>query len=276
MKVGRELRRSAGVEGKRSEEAGARLRRVRMELKLTYRDVYEASVQIARRHGNDEFVLQLSRLSDIENKGVVPTIYRLYSLCAIYHLDILEVLRWYGVDASELPVDGMSIPVPETHLVEFRPTPFGDVQVPLALDPGLDIRKTTFLSRYIQQWGRIPLMLLEKLDLENHRYGLIGTEDYFMYPLLMPGALVVLDEKQRKIQNEGWTNEFDRPIYFIEHREGYACGWCIETKEELILQPHPSSQCTPRFFKRDDVYVIGQVVGVAMRLDQGRRGRTRS
>src|SRR5215467_14316229 len=69
------------------EMPGGKLKRVRERLKLTYRDVEEASQQIARRRGNDEFVIALSRLADIENKGTVPTIYRLYTLCAIYRLD---------------------------------------------------------------------------------------------------------------------------------------------------------------------------------------------
>ena len=74
------------------EEAGQKLKRARERLNLRYRDVEEASNQIAARHSNDEFSIALSRLADIENKGTVPTIYRLYALCAIYRLDFNEVL----------------------------------------------------------------------------------------------------------------------------------------------------------------------------------------
>ena len=84
------------------EDAGEKLKRVRDRLGLTIRDVEEASRKIASRHHNDEFVIGLSRLSEIENKGTVPTIYRLYSLCSIYRLDLLEVLEWYGVNVGEL------------------------------------------------------------------------------------------------------------------------------------------------------------------------------
>ena len=79
------------------DDPGQKLKRARERLNLRYRDVEEASVRIAERHANDEFSIALSRLSDIENKGTVPTIYRLYSLCAIYRLDFHEVLEWYGV-----------------------------------------------------------------------------------------------------------------------------------------------------------------------------------
>ena len=56
-------------------------------------------------------VVGLSRLSEIENKGTIPTFYRLYSLCAIYRMDLLEVLEWYGINIGELPVDSASADV---------------------------------------------------------------------------------------------------------------------------------------------------------------------
>src|SRR5271155_665141 len=98
---------------------------------------------------------------------------------------------------------------------------------------GIDLKRTTYLSRMIQRWGKLPLMLLDSVDLKDHRYGFIGTEDWFMYPLLQPGSLVMLDETRRKVVNSGWGNEFDRPIYFLEHRQGYACGWCYQTDDRL-------------------------------------------
>ncbi|MGB9604480.1 MAG: helix-turn-helix domain-containing protein [Bryobacteraceae bacterium] len=259
------------------QEAGQKLKRARERLNLRYRDVEEASLRIAERHKNDEFIIALSRLADIENKGTVPSIYRLYSLCTIYRLDIHEVMEWYGVDISQMPADALSIEIERTHTVGFDTNGHGEVQLPLSLDPGLDWRRTTYLSRMIQRWGRLPLMLLNGLDLKNHRYGFIGTEDWTMYPLLQPGSFVLIDEARRKVANTGWTNEFERPIYFLEHRNGFACGWCTLTDSQLILQPHPASMCNPEVFSYpDEVEVIGQVTGVAMRLDQGRRRRTRS
>ncbi len=58
------------------ERPGEKLKRVREKLALTYRDVEQASRQIAARRGSDEFIIALSRLADIENKGTAPTIHR--------------------------------------------------------------------------------------------------------------------------------------------------------------------------------------------------------
>lgn len=259
------------------EDAGQKLKRVRERLNLRYRDVEEASIRIAERHQNGEFILGLSRLADIENKGTMPSFFRLYSLCAIYRLDPYEVMSWYGVDMSQLPADAVQIDIERTHPIGFSANGYATVSLPLSLDPGIDLRKTTYLSRMIQRWGKIPLMLLEGLDLQNHRYAFIGSEDWFMYPVLMPGSLILVDESRRKVVNTGWSTEFERPIYFLEHREGYACAWCTLTDNYLVLQPHPASKANPQFYQYpEEIEVVGQVTGVAMRLDQAKRRRVHS
>jgi transcriptional regulator with XRE-family HTH domain len=259
------------------EDAGQKLKQVRDRLNLTIRDVEEASRKIADRHRNDEFVIGLSRLSEIENKGTMPTIYRLYSLCAIYRLDPTEVLEWYGINLGAIAEDAFAIEIGRNHPVGFRVNEQGDLQLPIALDPGIDPRKTTYLSRLIQRWGRIPLSLLAGLDPKNRRYAFIGTEDWVMHPIIPPGALVMIDETRRRIANSGWQTEFDRPIYFFQHGHGYACGWCHLKGNDLILQPHPASPCQPETFDFEgEVDVIGQVIGVAMILDPERKRRVRS
>lgn len=257
------------------EDPGQKLKRAREGLNLRYRDVEIYSQRIREKHGNEEFAIALSRLSDIENKGTVPSIYKLYSLCAIYGLNILDVLDWYGVNVTRLAADAATLEVPNTHPIDFTTAGHGDIQVPLALDPGMDLRRTTYVSRMIQRWGKLPLMLLEGLDLKNRRYAFIGSEDWSMYPILLPGALVMVDETKKRILQSGWNNEYERPIYFVEHSGGYACGWCSVSDKTLILQPHPASCASPSVYPVEDVDVIGQVIGVAMQLDVEPR-RTRS
>ena len=247
------------------ERPGTRLKRTRERLKLTYRDVEEASLHIARLRATDEFAIALSRLANIENKGTVPTIYRLYTLCAIYRLDLHEVLRWYGVPLELLASEALQIGLEETHAAYF--TPDGPVPVPQLRDRDLDLNQTTFLSTLIRRWGRMPLALLKSMDGRHHAYGFIGLQDWSMYPVLQPGALVLIDQSRRKIAAGGWTNEYDRPIYFLEHRGGYLCGWCALTGDRLLVQPHPASQRSPAVFDLKDIDVIGQVTGVATLLD---------
>jgi hypothetical protein len=238
--------------------------------------VEELSIAIARRHRNDEFIMQLSRLSDIENKGTIPSIFRLYSLCTIYRQDINEVIGWYGVQVGQQGPDVAAISIENTHIIGFNGAQ-AEVDFPLALDPGLDPRKTSYLSALIQKWGRLPLALLAGMDLQNHRYAFIGSEDWSMYPMIQPGSLVMIDDTQRKIVNSGWQSEFERPIYFFEHHNGYSCCWCTMMDNQLVLQPHPASMCNPEVYRfPGEIEVLGQVTGIAMHLDPSRRRPSRA
>ena len=249
---------------------------------MRVRDVEQASLKIADKYHNDEYAVLINRVSEIENRNLVPSIYKLYSLCAIYRLDFQEVLEWYGIPLGSLPADAAAVEVPQTHVLSFHGNSghggvSSGVMLPLALDPGLDPRRTTYLTRMVQRWGKVPLLFLDSINIREQRCALIGTEDFFMAPLLQPGTFVCIDETQQKIANSGWNNEFERPIYFFEHRQGFACGWASLNGDQLILSPHSLSGCSPQVYRYpNDVDLIGQVSGIAMRLDQVRRRRTRT
>jgi hypothetical protein len=184
-------------------------------------------------------------------------------------------MEWYAVDLGERATDSAVVAITRTHVIGFAASDGAHAQFPLALDPGIDMRRTTFLSRMIQRWGRLPLSLLNGFDLKEHRYGFIGLEDWTMYPLIQPGSLVLIDESRRKVVNTGWSTEFERPIYFLEHHKGFSCAWCTLNGDQLVVQPHPASMCMPHVYTSEEVEIIGQVTGVAMRLDQAKRRRGR-
>jgi hypothetical protein len=88
-----------------------------------------------------------------------------------------------------------------------------------------------------------------------------------MYPLIHPGALVQVDEQRKRILQGPWLTEYQRPIYFLETREGFSCCWCSLNDGDLILQSHPLSIVQSRVLRLgSEVEVIGQVVAIAMRL----------
>lgn len=247
--------------------AGHKLRNLREQLGFNMRDVEAASEKIVARHGIDEFYIPLSRLSDIEKKGITPSIYRLYTLSVVYRRDLRELLSWYGIDVNVTATDLHLSEPPRSHLSAALESATL-LKMPLALDPGFDLRHTANFSRMIQQWGIVPVSYLAEWLPSNYTYGYIGTEDFTMYPLLMPGSFVQIDETKAALQ-EGvvWRSEYERPIYFVETRNGFVCSWCNRVDDMLILQPHPLSPVPPRSIRfGQEAEILGQVVGVAMRL----------
>ena len=234
------------------------------------RDVESASMRIAEKHGNAEFGVSPSRLSDIETKGLIPSIFRLYSLAVIYRRDLRELLSWYGVDLNGAAQDlNLSLP-PKSHRADILHTA-SVVQMPTRLDPSFDPRRTANLGRMVEQWGLVPLAYLAQFTSNKFTYGYIGSEDFTMYPLLPPGTFLQVDEAKNKVLQGMWRSEYERPIYFIETREGYTCCWCTLKGDSIILQPHPLSPVPVRILRHPQyAEVIGQVVGIALRLGDWR------
>jgi hypothetical protein len=231
------------------------------------RDVENISAQIAQKYKNEEYAIPLSRLSDIETKGVLPSIYRVYSLAVIYRLDYTEILSWYGIEMARVAGDhGLAEPR-ETHRSNLLKA--SSVNIPVKLDPSFNLRATSNLGRLIEKWGAVPFSYVEELANSDFTYGYIGTEDFTMYPLVMPGSFIQVDENKDEVAEGLWRSEYERPIYFVETREGHICSWCSIRGDHIILQPHPLSPVPVRIMRHpQEAEVVGQVVGVAMKLDQ--------
>jgi len=244
-------------------QPGFRLRQVRERLGLTYRDVERASYELAERRGRSDFILHISRLADIENRGVVPGLHKLYTLAAIYRLNPLDIFRWYDVPIEECFHDGTSFPVPQTHLMA-APT---SLRIPIKFDPAFDPRRTELLSRMVEKWGNFEGVLTNGHI--RQFYGYIGTSDRRMTPLLRPGSIVLVDASVHKIDDGEWTTEHDRPMYFVELRDGYRCGWFLQEGSRLVMQPHPLSHCLPETWRvPEEAEIVGRVTGVVTRLNE--------
>src|SRR5215510_261657 len=247
--------------------AGKSLRTLREKLGLTMRDVENSSARIAERYRNEEFSIPPSRLSDIETKGILPSIYRLYTLSVIYRRDLRELLAWYGVDLNNTAADLGLVSPPKSHVSDAL-AGLSSVQVPLRMDPGFNDHRTMNLGRMVEQWGLVPFAYLAQFANSDFTYGYVGTEDFTMYPILPPGSFVQVDERKNTAEEGTWRSEFARPIYFVETRDGFVCSWCQVLRENIVLQPHPLSPVPVRILRHpQEAEIIGQVVGVAMRLD---------
>ena len=247
--------------------AGESLRKLRESLGLTIRYVEAATAQLAERHNNPEMSVSLSRLSDIETKEIVPSIFKLYGLAATYRVDLIGILRLYGVDPDSVPGDADVVTLKRTHRVTSL-NAVQSVTIPTRMDPGFQLGQTSAIGRLIQQWGAVPMSQLKRFSDRAFSYGYVGLDDWDMYPLLVPGAFIQIDEQRNKVQEGRWTSEYSRPIYFIETRDGFKCSWCEVVGSNLFLIPHPMSPAKTRFLKFGvEAEIIGQVVGMAMRLD---------
>jgi len=253
---------------KPSPSAGERLKELRVRLGLTTRDVEAKSQQIADERHSREYYLSHAWVTDIENGKFTPSIYKFHTFSTIYNRRITELLSYFGLPFGDLSRHRMSIGVPRTHLLDSgTDLDMEKVPLPVQFKPEFRLERTNLLARVVEKWDEIPVGFLQHLDLRKSVYGYIGLEDYTLFPLIRPGSLVEIDAHQRKISTEKWKTEFDRPIYFVELRNGYVCSWCQVDRGQLIVIPHPHShQDVRRFDYPSQAEIVGRVTGVAMRI----------
>jgi transcriptional regulator with XRE-family HTH domain len=247
--------------------AGERLRQLRTQRSLTTREVSELSHRIAAAESNEEFSVSHARLIQIENDESTPSIYKLFTLSAVYGKSFHQLVSLY-LDLDRVGAFQLQLEQDHTRLADFddyqeeRPVTF-----PVRFDPGFNVEKSSMLSRMVELWGEVPIGLLRHLNIRKMRYGFIGLADYTMYPLLRPGSFVQIDDQQKPGPAAGYRTEFDRPIWFLELRDRYLCSWCELRRDRIISIPHPLSPArTQEFAYPNDVEIVGRVTAVAARL----------
>ncbi len=248
--------------------AGEQLKALRRRLGMTTRQVEMFSQEVADAKTNPEFHISHAWLTNIENGEFTPSIYKLYTLSAIYRYKFADLLGFFGLRLDEMTKDILSIRLPTTHLIGKAVDLEGEgLSFPTHFKPEFKLEKTSLLSRMIENWGRIPVSMVSHLNFGKALYGYIGLEDFTLYPLLRPGSFVEIDSRQNKIKPVQWRTEFERPIYFVELRDTYICSWCELDGDQLTAVPHPQSKQEVRRFRYPaEAEIVGRVIAVAMRL----------
>jgi len=249
--------------------AGAKLKELRLRMGLTLRDVEASSRKLAAEKNNQDFFISRGWLNNVENGSRTPSIFKLYSLCAIYRAHWSNIFSLFGLYLSDFGRDQARFAPPKTQLALESPQAEDTIMLPLRSSKNFRLDRTNLLSKLAEIWGEIPVRLLQHLDLRNAVYGFVGMTDARMYPIIRPGSIVQIDQNQRKVVSRGWKDEDDRPIYFVELRGGFLCSWCELSDGYLSAVPHPKSKCEVlRFAYPREAEIVGRVVGVTMRFTE--------
>jgi transcriptional regulator with XRE-family HTH domain len=255
--------------------AGKELRGIRLRLGLSIREVERRSQKLVAERQNRDFSLSRASIADIENGRFLPGTFKIVTLSVVYRLSIAEVHAILGIAPGDIAKERELFAPPKTYLLPSEETAPDPTSPSGSSDSTSELGKTNLLTRLVDIWGDIPIPLLRGLDLRRSLYGYIGLEDLTMFPLIPPGSFVQIDTKQTRVKKGSFEkgpaqSQFQRPIYFVDIRDGYACGWC-EIKDGLLtLIPHPDSPEEIRTYRHPgEAEIVGRVTGVAMRIAEG-------
>ena len=243
--------------------AGQQLKLLRNKRNITVREVEQASHRIADAKVDRRFQISNGWLAQLENGVSEPSIFKLFTLAATYRVKLWELLRVYGVDVSEQEKYEAIANPHLTQLLSQRSVSdaalgWATSSAATALVPNL--------SRPANGNGQAKVI-----------YGYLGSTDLTLYPLVRPGSLLQIDTHQNRLRTTAWHNEFERPIYFVELREAYACGWCELQGNQLLIIPHHSSPASVRRFTFPrEAEIVGRVVSYHTRcVDHERENSAR-
>jgi transcriptional regulator with XRE-family HTH domain len=236
--------------------AGENLKSLRKKRNVTVREVEQASRRIADVKGDKRFCISNGWLAQLENGASEPSIYKLFSLSVIYRTNFLDLVRLYNVDVDDTE--------------KFEPVADPDFTQPISTKNGGNghVESATLQGQLstdlISQLGAMSARQLA--GGEEHApsviYGHLGASDFTMYPMIRPGALLKIDTSQNKLPAVACRNEYERPIFFIELRRAYACGWCKLQGNQLLIIPHPLSPASVRTFTYPrEAEIVGRVIG---------------
>jgi transcriptional regulator with XRE-family HTH domain len=232
--------------------AGQMLKTLRNRRNITVREVEQASHRIADVKGDKRFCISNGWLAQLENGTSEPSICKLFSLSVIYHASFLDLVRLYNVDVADKE--------------KYEPVAAPDFTQLISHNGGGQAPPEASTRHHQLSTGLQPMNARELAGAEDSVpdiiYGHLGLTDLTMYPMIRPNALLKIDSSQNKLLPIDWRNEYERPIYFIELRQAYACGWCDLQGNQLLIIPHHSSPASVRRFTYPrEAEIVGRVIG---------------
>lgn len=240
---------------------GATLRALRQRWQLSLREVEQRSRSIARERGDLSYQFSASWLARLESDEHELTVNKLAALAEIYSIpaDQLVHAACPG-NAATLTLDLVPSPSAATLPIEGLRKPQADDLLSDTSFPDRSPNETSLLQTENAS-SRTPFLR-----------GIIGKLDLTLDPMIPAGSIVQIDTRKREISpKRDWTDEFQRPIYFLKTKDGNFCGWCELDKDSqwLTLIPHPLSPAPSRRWKyRTEVENLGRVMSVVIRLGE--------
>jgi transcriptional regulator with XRE-family HTH domain len=238
---------------------GTKLRSIRRQWGLSLREVEDRSVRLAQEWSDPSCQISASWLARVERGRHELTIPKLISLATIYNQPPEDLLRQCRPVMAGPPQNN-HLPGPNTTLL-------------LASGPLDEQARYLLPDKFTTDAPPEETTLLpaEEGSLQGQfRRAVIGRRDRTLDPMIRAGSILKIDTQKRAIASrKEWTNEFDRPIYFLLTRSGYVCGWCELDKDSiwLTLVTHPLSHAhSERWRYRKEVEVIGRVVAGVLRF----------
>ena len=230
-------------------------------LTLSYKDVVIASEGLAAAHKTRDMRIGKSTLGNIISGSIrQPGTAKLDSLRVILNLSRAEMDAAIGLQPERRFDEQLGMMRARTHEVPIDAvTRHRRVKLPI-LRNDTDMDVTQFLP---PRWADVEVEYLGSYYPPHLAYVVVGEEDSNATPIAPPGSRLLVNKLLNEVRSVDSVSFDQRELFYVRTPRGFTCMFAeLAPGDRIVLIPHPESGNMREEFHRDEVEIVGQVVGV--------------
>lgn len=233
-------------------------------LGLNYKDVVSKSERLARLNNNSDMRIGKSTLGNIISGSIrQPGTAKLDALRIILNLSRADLDAAIGLQPDRQFNEQLEVSQARTHELPIDAvTRQRRIKMPiLREDAKLD--DTQFFEGSVKRWAYIEVEYLTSFYPPHLSYVVIGENDTNASPVAPPGSRVLVNKLLTRVQPAENVSFHERELFYVLTPNGLTCVYAeLAQENKIVLIPHPASGNVREEFNRDEIAIIGQVVGV--------------
>jgi len=233
-------------------------------LGLSYKDIVAESELLSKLHNNPDMRVGKSTLGNIISGSIrQPGTAKLDSLRIILNLSRADMDAAIGLQPERRLAEQLEISRARTHEVPIDAvTRHRIIRLPIVSDDA-KLEDTQFLEGVVKRWENVEVEYLGAFYQPHLSYVMVGDEDTNASPVAPPGSRLLVNKLLNKVQPAENVSFHERELFYVRTPNGFTCVYAeLAPGEKIVLIPHPASGNVREEFNRNEVTIIGQVVGV--------------
>ncbi|HXR99260.1 MAG TPA: hypothetical protein VN724_01780 [Pyrinomonadaceae bacterium] len=233
-------------------------------LGLNYKDIVAESKRLANVNNNSDMRIGKSTLGNIISGSIrQPGTAKLDSLRIILNLSRAEMDASIGLQPERRFMDQVEMSRSRTHEVPLDAVArHRKIKMPIVRDDA-NLEDTQFFEGSLKRWADIEVEYLGSFYPPYMAYVVVGEEDTNATPIAPPGSRLLVNKLLDKVSPAENVSFHERELFYVLTPNGLTCVYAENAPgDKIVLIPHPASGNVREEFNRNEVRIIGQVVGV--------------
>lgn len=233
-------------------------------LGLSYKHIVAESESLAQLHHNSDMRIGKSTLGNIISGAIrQPGTAKLDALRIILNVSAAEMDAALGLHPERRFSEELELTRGRTHeLSSETVTRHRRIQIPILRD-NANAGQTQLLAGAVKRWMTVDVEYLGSFFPPHYCYVIVGEDDPNATPVAPPGSRLLVNKLVTRIRPAENLSYHERELYYVMTPRGFTCAY-LETApgDRIVLLPHPDSRNVPEEFRRNEIKIMGQVVGV--------------